>query len=380
MFPQRTTYPRLRVCKVLVAATLCAGVLVLGPMARGPADATSPVPPVFGLTVGELGGTSPAAVGALFDDAAAVGVTTVRTDFSWARVQPTATGSFNWTSVDLVVSAANARHLHLLPILDFTPAWARQAACRGTFHCGPADPAQFAAFVAAAAQRYAPQGIHMWEIWNEPNLGGSWPPAPNAVAYSRILVAAARAIKAVDPTAIVISGGLAGATTGPTTVAPTEFLATMCAAGAVSAVDGVGFHPYSFPVPPSYDVAWNAWSQMVRVRGALVACGQPTKPIWATEYGAPTNGPGLTASATDYKIGHSPDHVDEAYQALLVTQSVLQVEQSPWIHGLFWYTDRDSGTDTSNRENFFGLRRADGTAKPAWAALRAALVRGGARG
>ena len=72
--------------------------------------------------------------------------------------------------------------------------------------CAPADPGPFAQFAGAAAARYAPLGVHDWEIWNEPN-GAFWLPAPNPAAYVAWL-RVMPAIKAADPEATVISGGL----------------------------------------------------------------------------------------------------------------------------------------------------------------------------
>jgi hypothetical protein len=96
--------------------------------------------------------------------------------------------------------------------------------------------------------------------------------------------------------------------------------------------------------------------------------------VWATEYGAATNGPGVAATTTDYRLSQSPDHVDEALQAEMATQSVQLAKASPLMAALFWYTQNDSGTDASNRENFFGLRRFDGSPKPAYGSLHDAIA------
>ena len=60
-------------------------------------------------------------------------------------------------------------------------------------------------FAAAVAQRYAPQGVQDFEIWNEPNNMVFWLPAPNPAAYVQLLQAADTDIKAVDPGAFVIT-------------------------------------------------------------------------------------------------------------------------------------------------------------------------------
>ena len=40
----------------------------------------------------------------------------------------------------------------------------------GRGRSGPPNAADFGDFGAAAATRYAPQGVHLWEAWNEPNI------------------------------------------------------------------------------------------------------------------------------------------------------------------------------------------------------------------
>src|SRR6202043_251802 len=110
---------------------------------------------------------------------------------------------------------ARSRNLTLLPILAYTPPWARPPGC-ATPKWAPADPNAFATFAAAAASRYAPMGIHTWEIWNEPNIVGFWQPTPNVTQYVNLLKATSKAIKAVDPQSFIVSGGLAptGASNG----------------------------------------------------------------------------------------------------------------------------------------------------------------------
>jgi hypothetical protein len=70
----------------------------------------------------------------------------------------------------------------------------------------------------------------------------------------------------------------------------------------------------------------------------------------------------------------SPDHVDEALQAQMATDSVGLAKHSSMIVALFWYSYRDVGTSPSNVENFFGLRRYGGSPKPAFTALKQAIA------
>jgi polysaccharide biosynthesis protein PslG len=184
-------------------------------------------------------------------------------------------------------------------------------------------------------------------------------------------------MREADSQVFIVSGGLAPAGTDDYHIAPVESLASMCALGANHMVDAIGFHPYGYPVAPQDTHTWNAWQRMNNttpsIRSTLAAYGTPNLPIWATEYGAPTNGPGGLATSAGYVEGGQPYHVDEAFQAELATDSVRAALDTPGVSALFWYSYRDLGTDTSTNENFFGLRRFDGTMKPAFSAMQSAI-------
>ncbi|MCA1690967.1 MAG: hypothetical protein LC733_01755 [Actinobacteria bacterium] len=326
---------------------------------------------------GYLPGLTDAQRAVVLDDAAALGVGWIRTDFSWSQIQPMGPSTYSWAKHDAVVQQATARGLSVLPILDFTPAWARPAGCT-IASCGPADPSQFASFAAAAAARYGPLGVHTWEIWNEPNITPFWAPYPDPAAYGALLKVATAAIRSVDPGAVIVSAGISPAATVPGgNISQVDFVTALARSGALAGVDAVGYHPYSYPVLPSHPGPWNAWQIMgattPSIEGILVANGLAAKKIWITEYGAPTNGPGVGATATDLQLSNNPDHVDENLQAQMATQSVQAAAATPYVGALFWYSDQDLGTSTATSENFFGLRRFDGSHKPAWATFQAAV-------
>ena len=133
----------------------------------------------------------------------------------------------------------------------------------------------------------------MFEIWNEPNIALFWQPKPDPSAYTADLVAAYSAIKAVDPSAFVISGGLAPTVTKNHNISAIDFLKAMYADGAKGSFDAFGYHPYSFPELP--DSNESGWSQMARtspsLRSVMIRNGDGNKPIWVTEFGAPSGGP-----------------------------------------------------------------------------------------
>jgi hypothetical protein len=302
------------------------------------------------------------------DDAVDLGATWIRNDLSWDDIQNDGPDTYHWQLFDRVLAAAQKRGLQVLPVLAYTPAWARVADCAEA-SCAPADPAAFARFADAAARRYAPRGLHVWEIWNEPNLG-FWKPEPDPDAYAKLLQAVSPAIRAVDPTAALLMGGLAATGTSAGRISPEDF-ATAVLRVAGDAVDAIAYHPYTYPhLASDHPLFGTSWDRITGLREVLTRAGHPRMPIWLTETGAPTGGPG---AASDGAGGLDVTHVTEARQATIARDLVTTAATTPLVDALFWYSDRDLGTDSATSENFFGLRRADGSAKPAYAALRSVL-------
>jgi len=330
----------------------------------------------FGNT---LVGMSEPELAAALDDALALGVRWIRADLAWTDVQPTGPESFRWAPFDRVVTAARSRGLQVLPILTYTPAWARDAGC-ARFSCPPRSSAEFATFARKAVARYAGQGVTTWEIWNEPNLTIFWP-EPDAERYAALLDATVRAIKKRHSAATVLLGGLAAIepSWSPGSVEPRDFLQQVCATGACARIDGVAYHPYTYPYPASYAAPWfdTAWEKMSStswsLRSILDAHGRSSIGIWATEYGAPTGGEGTAADGTWESLTPTTDHVTESWQAHLATDVVTAASAHPDVRALFWYASQDNPA-AAGREAHFGLRRADGTRKPAWAAFRQAVA------
>ena len=110
-------------------------------------------------------------------------------------VQPRGPKKFDWTPIDQEVKSARAAGMSVDLVIDGCPPWAALAGTNGDACPQPASAAQYATWAAQVAARYAPQGVGIFEIWNEPNNAGFWPPKPNAAAYTADLVAAYAAIK-----------------------------------------------------------------------------------------------------------------------------------------------------------------------------------------
>jgi hypothetical protein len=342
--------------------------------ARRKAPTTPPPPPpsgsnsfgadVFGLsTGGAIQNEDSATLARDLDTIAGTHTHWVRVDINWDQIQSGGPSSYNWSAVDRVVQGATARGVKVLGTILYTPSWARPSGTSGTY--GP-DPAVYANFASIAVQRYAAMGVHTYEVWNEPNVTAFWTSKPDPAAYTRLLKAAYPAIKGADSTATVLTGGTAPSASDGTQISPIDFLKGIYANGGAGSFDAVAHHPYCWPANPGDAQGWSAWYQMYgtspSLRSVMTDNGDSAKKIWATEFGAPTNGP-------------SGSYVSEATQASMLTKAYQLYRSYDWAGPLFFYQGRDqSANDTSTRENFFGLTRNDFSAKPAYTAYQQATA------
>jgi hypothetical protein len=320
-------------------------------------------------TVGSsYGGFSPGA-GILWESATdltrdldamqATGAHWIRFDFDWPSIEASK-GSFNWSATDRVVNAAIARGFEIDALPTYTPTWARPAGTSDKHP--PTNVADYANFVRAAVQRYSPLGVKHWEMWNEPNLSIFWNPTPNASAYASLLKAAGDAAHQADSSAIVLSGGLSPAWDDGTNIQQVTFLNQVYNAGIQSSFDAVAMHPYSYPALPMdpTTTSWNSFVNLPKLHDVMVNHGDGAKKIWLTEFGAPTG----TSSAA----------VSEAKQAQIAHDGYDAVTKWSWAGPLFWYAQRDWGTNTADSEQNFGLMRKDFTPKLALSTFTTAMA------
>jgi len=184
-------------------------------------------------------------VDALLTHAQTIGVKWSREELAWAIYdQPWGPGYY-----DDRLSTIYDDGFGIIGILLTTPPWARKPECSSSPLCPPADPQDFADFAADIVERYdgdkyndAPGSprVAYWEIWNEPDQPAVWLPAPDAAEYTQMLCAAYPAIKAADPTATVLIGGL----TDWDTVGRDGFGDQVVANGGWGCFDVVSFHPF----------------------------------------------------------------------------------------------------------------------------------------
>ncbi|MDL1900020.1 hypothetical protein FBR02_04540 [Anaerolineae bacterium CFX9] len=142
---------------------------------------------------------------------------------------------------------------------------------------------QFANWARQIAQRYAGKDwVHAYQIWNEQDT----PPGTGHAAvpmmpedYARLLTETTRAIRSVDPTAKVITGGHIG---GPSNGAAYA-RAVISALPGDARPDGIGIHSYGRGAPtssPRY-TSFGSLADDVNTYEAIM----PGLPVWITEWG-----------------------------------------------------------------------------------------------
>lgn len=153
-------------------------------------------------------------------------------------------------------------------------------------------PSNWDAFRASVRQRAASAaaaGVDAIEVHNEPNLAMEWPHGPNAWEYTQMLRVAYTAIKAADPSIIVVSGGLAPTITTQDrgAISDLDFTAEMLDNGAAQWFDAFGYHPYGYNQPPEAapSVDTLVFRRVELIRALFEERGIYDKQIWMTEFG-----------------------------------------------------------------------------------------------
>ena len=185
-----------------------------------------------------------------------LGLNWVKQQVRWEVFEPEK-GQIDFSVLDLVVPAAGKQGLKLMLSVVAAPDWARPPGADLSKHGPPANFQDYVNFNTAILERY-PGKIHAIEVWNEQNLDREWsdPQGLSAARYVEMLGVAERAIHAVDPGVIVISGALSP--TGVNTARAMDdfrYFDQLIAAGLLNYADCVGAHHNGINIPP--DAVWD---------------------------------------------------------------------------------------------------------------------------
>jgi hypothetical protein len=187
--------------------------------------------------------------------------------------------------------------------------------------------------------------IHTYEVWNEPNHGAFWCPAPDPAAFAEFLVQSAETVRDVDPEAEIMLGGLAPF---HESVEASAGVAAKLDVGSFvrglldarpdldQAVDTIGIHTYGDPTVILNDIAW--------YRANLDSLGLEDVPMSLNEVGWPTIGSEMTVPV--------PEETRAAYMEEIVPASVKANCDIVSLAPHTWVTEE---TDPNDPEEWFGI-------------------------
>lgn len=199
---------------------------------------------------------------------------------NWSNIE-TSKGVFDWAAFDAGFSRCAS-----IPMLYFTlgrsPSWAA-----ASITLPPTTVQDYADMCTALATRakvtHGRTGV-LWDVWNEIDYSGSWTGA--ASALGPLAKAGAAAIRAVDPTAKILSPNIVF-TTGTRVAALTTALGVSDGASGtlLTHIDGISIHYYAQDkLAQWYDTAMQ-WAQIEAMRTALAAAGAGALPVHVNESG-----------------------------------------------------------------------------------------------
>jgi hypothetical protein len=212
--------------------------------------------------------------------------------------------------------------LQLIVRLGQVPDWARSQGARLARDAPPADMSNWRAYCAAVAERY--QGkISSYEIWNEPNLSREWGgQRPDPAGYVDLLAECSSAIRQADPSAILISAGLAPTGNHDDLATPDDvYLDQMYRSGFQRHIDVVGVHApgYASPEigPDDAETAqrWFTFRRVEDLRKIMLNYGDEARQMAIMEF------------------GYTIDTVNPDYQWFSVTEQ----EQANYIERAYEY-------------------------------------------
>jgi len=318
---------------------------------------------------------------------AEAGIGWIRQKFTWQDIEIRGRGNFiddrndldgdgvpdpidAWAKYDSIVDLAERYGVQVLARLGTPPAWSQPEGLQGTF-APPTDLQDFVNYAVAVAERYKGRVRH-FQIWNEPNLALEWGNQPvEPERYTELLCRTYRALKAVDPQIVVVSGALA-----PTidlsgyNLSSFVFLERMYAAGAKECFDVLGAQGYglfSGPTDRRLRITTINFAHVVWLRDMMVAHGDAAKPIWIGEmaWNPVPDDPNIRDRLTYGQVtdAQAAQYAVDAYERART--------EWRWVGVIaYWFFKRPDTSEIDQSWYYFRMVEPDFTPRPVYFAIQ----------
>jgi|tagenome__1003787_1003787.scaffolds.fasta_scaffold20966697_3 hypothetical protein len=262
-------------------------------------------------------------------------VGTLRINFVWGAVQPSAGSAFDWTHYDAIIGAAAQQGIRVLPTVYSSPSW---VSSKSNYPPAKSHLRDFQAFVQAAAQRYGSNGtfwsenptiprlpVINWQLWNEVNSPSFWFRKPNAKQYVRLLRVFHNGIKAGDPAARILLAGLFRTPQVKNGIDLDRYLSAIYRSKAKRLFDAVAVHPYA-------TTPRDALTAVKETRRIMARYKDRRTPIWITEIGWATGGNPTPLTVSPQR---QATYLRKTFGLMAANRGRLK------IAGVIWYSWRD---------------------------------------
>jgi hypothetical protein len=308
----------------------------------------------------------------------------VRLQFTWRELQPNPDSEveyYVWPYLH-IVNVALGRGLNVLVDVAHAPDWARpdDPTLLG-------DPEAFGAFLRDLVPFLAGK-VDAWQIWNEPNLIDFPGRIIDPEGYLALVREAVPAIREADPSARIVSPGMAPNSMMFPDLALDddwyfETLFGLNEGEAVGYFDVIAVHAYGagnspdtyWPGNPAEAPGWNDapefyFRHVEEYRRILAGLGLGNKPVWFTEMGWPTPN-----ASEEYAYGA---WMTEALQAAYLARAfeIIRTEW-PWVELAFvWHLNAMPFAGEDSIFAGFSVTDAQARPRPAYYAIQDFVLAG----
>lgn len=313
---------------------------------------------------------------------------TQKAGFGWVKYQirweneESTKGQINWGNMDRWVNGSGG--LKVLLSIVTAPRWSRPPDTDFGQPGPPADPKDYANFVAAVAARYKGK-VNAIEVWNEENMSFEWGGRGkklSAQQYVNLLKEAYTAIKAANPDIVVVSGAPTptGVNDGDLAIDDLVYLQQMYDAGLKNYSDAIGQHPSGYNNPPDDWIDKNStgsknnkghgsfyFRRFEQFHDVMTRYGDGDKQLYFTEFG-------WASSPNPYPDYAYAKEVSEDQQAKYLVRAFQIAKEKGYIGPMcVWNLNYAGSAEPDDRwaKKAFAILDPGGQPRPAYTALAA---------
>lgn len=300
----------------------------------------------------------------------------VRLQLEWSQFQAHGPESWDPLPMDRVVQDLYSGGIKILVVVAKAPEWALDPSGQQLLK----DYGDFERFMAFVADRYKGR-VQAWEIWNEQNLAHEVNGTVRSADYVDLLRAGYNGVRASDPNALVVFGGLTpnGVNDPSIAIDDVQYLEEVYAVndGEVRQYyDIMGAHVSATHTTPDNSFPDNpgpeGWSdhpsfyfrRAEELREVMVANGDADKTMWITEFGWTTEN---QAPGYEYGANNSEEEVAE----YLTRSFEIMLDEWGWVSGAFvWNLNWSTLSPPEDEKHPWSAVNADWSLRPAFEAMR----------